>query len=288
MKNLIRKSLVSAGLVLILSGIYFNALSQNTGAAVKLVYNYPVDKAIKYLNNTVMAQIMDMQGQSMQVDVTSAFGCSVRTAGKQDNNLKIEIRIDTLGQTTNSPMGGSGGAIQDIKGNTCNIIISPEGKIIDMSETAKLVYTTEGSGQSNMSQNLSDFFPVLPTKPVTTGDTWNMTDSVTVKSTSMTMKTLDNIVSKLEGFETVNGIECAKISGVHSGTITMNVQNQGMDIFIKGPFTGTSEFWFAIKEGYFIKLSSATKVTGNLEISSPETMSMPIVLDIKSVNEVMK
>jgi hypothetical protein len=280
--------LVSAGLVLILSGIYFNALSQNTGAAVKLVYNYPVDKAIKYLNNTVMAQIMDMQGQSMQVDVTSAFGCSVRTAGKQDNNLKIEIRIDTLGQTTNSPMGGSGGAIQDIKGNTCNIIISPEGKIIDMSETAKLVYTTEGSGQSNMSQNLSDFFPVLPTKPVTTGDTWNMTDSITVKSTSMTMKTLDNIVSKLEGFETVNGIECAKISGVHSGTITMNVQNQGMDIFIKGPFTGTSEFWFAIKEGYFIKLSSATKVTGNLEISSPETMSMPIVLDIKSVNEVMK
>jgi len=288
MKNQIRKSLVSAGLILIISGICINVLSQNTGAAVKLVYNYPADKSIKYLNNSVMTQIMDMQGQSMQVDVNSAFGCSVRTAGKQDNNLKIEIRIDTLGQTTNSPMGSSGGAIQDIKGNTCNIIISPEGKVIDMSESANLVYTMEGSGQSNMSQNLSDFFPVLPSNAVTTGDSWNMTDSATIKSASMTMKTIDNIVSKLEGFETVSGIECARISGVHSGTMTMSVQNQGMDIFIKGPFTGTSEYLFAIKEGYFLKLSSATKVTGNLEISSPESMSMPIVLDMKSVNEVTK
>jgi hypothetical protein len=282
------KNLISAGLVLISSGICFNALSQNTGAAVKLVYNYPSDKAVSYLNNSVMTQIMDMQGQSMQVDVNSAFGCSVRSAGSQDNNFKIEIRIDTLGQTTNSPMGSSGGAIQDIKGNSCNIIISPEGKIVDMSETANLVYTTEGSGQSNMSQNISDFFPVLPSEAVKTGDTWNSTDSVTLKSPSMTMKTLDNVVSKLEGFETVNGIECAKISGIHSGTLAMNVQNQGMDIFIKGPFTGTSEFLFAIREGYFIKLSSTTKVTGNLEITSPETMSMPIVLDIKSVNEVRK
>ncbi len=288
MKNQIRKCLVFAGLILIISGLCLKALSQNTGESVKLAYNYPADKAIRYLNNSVMAQIMDMQGQSMQVDVNSAFGCSVRTAGKQDNNIKIEIRIDTLGQTTNSPMGGSGGAIQDIKGNSCNIIISPEGKIIDMSESANLVYTIEGSGQSNMAQNLSDFFPVLPANAVTTGDTWNMTDSATIKSASMTMKTIDNIVSKLEGFETVNGMKCARISGIHSGTMTMNVQNQGMDIFIKGPFKGTSEYLFAINEGYFIKLSSATKVTGNLEITSPESMSMPIVLDMKSVNEIMK
>ncbi len=288
MKNQIKNVLFSAGLALICSGICLNTSSQNAGAAVKLSYNYPVDKAIKYLNNSVMTQIMDMQGQSMQVDVASAFGCSVRTAGKQDNNFKIEIRIDTLGQTTNSPMGSSGGSIQDIKGNSCNVVISPEGKMIDMSETANLVYTTEGSGQSNMAQNISDFFPVLPAKAIAVGDTWNSIDSGTIKSPSMTMKTIDNIVSKLEGFETVNGIDCARISGVHSGTIAMNVQNQGMDIFIKGPFTGTSEFLFAINEGYFIRLSSATKVTGNLEISTPETMSMPIVLDMKSVNEVMK
>jgi hypothetical protein len=232
-----------------------------------------------------MTQIMDIQGQSMQVDVNSAFGCFVKSAGKQDNNLMIEIKVDTLGQTTNSPMGGSGGAIQDIKGKTFNIMISPEGKMVDISGATAFVYTLEGSGESNMSQTFSDFFPVLPSKAVATGDTWNSTDSLTTKSTAMTMTTIDNTINKLEGFETVDGIECAKISSQHSGKISMKIQNQGNDLSIKGPFTGTSEFLFAVKEGYFIKMTSATKVNGNLEMTSPQAMTFPIVIDMKSVNE---
>jgi hypothetical protein len=285
MKNQFVKSLFSAGLIMMFSGICSNVLCQNTAGAVKIAYNYPVDKAIKYLGTTVMTQIMDIQGQSMQVDVNSAFGCFVKSAGKQDNNLKIEIKVDTLGQTTNSPMGGSGGAIQDIKGKTFNIVISPEGKMVDISGATAFIYTLEGSGESNMSQTFSDFFPVLPSKAVATGDTWNSTDSLTTKSTAMTMTTIDNTINKLEGFETVNGIECAKISSQHSGKISMKIQNQGNDLSIKGPFTGTSEFLFAVKEGYFIKMTSATKVNGNLEMTSPQAMTFPIVMDMKSVNE---
>jgi hypothetical protein len=288
MKNQFTKCLISTGLVVLLSGICSLVLSQTSSGPVKLVYNFPADKAIRYLSTSTMAQIMDIQGQSMQVDVNSAFGCFVKSAGNQDNDLKIEITVDTLGQTTNSPMGGSGGAITDIKGKTCTLIISPEGKVIDISGAAGLVYSIEGSGESNLSQTFSDFFPVLPQKAVAAGDTWNSTDSLTTKTPSMTMKTIDNTINKVEGFETVDGIECAKISTQHSGTITMNVQSQGNDIFIKGPFTGTSGFLFAIKEGYFIKMTSATKVNGNLDMTSPQQMSFPIVLDMKSVNEVKK
>ena len=285
MKNQFVRSLFLAGLIIMFSGICSNVMCQNTTGAVKIAYNYPVDKAIKYFGTNVMAQIMDIQGQSMQVDVNSAFGCFVKSAGKQDNNLKIEIKIDTLGQTTNSPMGGSGGTIQDIKGKTFNIMISPEGKMVDISGAEAFVYTLEGSGESNMSQTFSDFFPVLPSKAVATGDTWNSTDSLTTKSAAMTMTTIDNTINKLEGFETVNGIECAKISSQHSGKISMKIQSQGNDLSIKGPYTGTSEFLFAVKEGYFIKMTSATKVNGNLEMTSPQAMTFPIVLDMKSVNE---
>jgi len=100
----------------------------------------------------------------------------------------------------------------------------------------------------------------------------------------MTMKTLDMSVNKLEGFETVNGIECAKVSIQHTGTMTMNVQNQGMDIFIKGPYTGTSEYLIAVKEGYLVKLTSATKLKGNLEITSMG-MEMPIGIEMKGITE---
>jgi hypothetical protein len=286
MKNQFAKFLISAGLIIMFSGIYSNVFSQNTSGPVKLVYNYPTDIAIKYSGTNTMAQIMDIQGQSMQVDVKSAFGCFVKSVGKQDNNLMIEIKVDTLGQTTDSPMGGSGGAVQDIKGKTFSIVVSPEGKVVDISGAAGFVYSMEGSGEANMSQTFSDFFPVLPSKVVVTGDTWNSIDSIATKSSVMTMKTIDNTINKLEGFETVDGIECAKISSQHSGTVTMNVQSQGNDIFIKGPFTGTSEFLFAVKEGYFIKMTSATKVDGILEMTSPQAMTFPITLDMKSVNEV--
>ena len=82
-------------------------------------------------------------------------------------------------------------------------------------------------------------------------------------------------------------MECAKISTTHSGKMNMSIQAQGMDIYLAGPFTGTSECLFAIKEGYFIKQTSSTKMTGNLEIAS-QGMTLPIVIDSKAVNEIIK
>jgi hypothetical protein len=285
-KNLV-KYFITAGFVAVFSGIGHFAMSQNTAGPVKLVYNYPADKSINYAGKSTMAQIMDVQGQTMQTDVNSAMNCSVKATGKQEDNLKLAIVVDTLGQTTNSPMGSSGGAMQDVMGKTFNIIISPEGKPVDISEATSLVYNVEGSGESNLSQSMSDFFPVLPSRPVTSGDVWDMSDSISTKSSAMTMKVVDNTINKLEGFENIDGIDCAKISSQHSGMWTMAVQSQGMDIFIKGPFTGTSEWLFAVKEGYFIKNSSTTKMTGTLDITS-QGLSLPIVIDMKTVNEVKK
>ena len=287
MKKKFTKHFISGVFMVIFSGICSFVMSQNATGPVKLVYNYPAEKAVSYLTRSTMAQIMDIQGQTMQTDVVSAFGCSVKAAGKQDINLKLTITIDTLGQTTNSPMGNSGGAIAGLKGKACNITISPEGKPVDISESAGLVYSIEGGGESNLSQMMGDFFPILPSKPVSAGEVWNLTDSVITQSSAMSMKVVDSTLNKLEGFEKADGIECARISTQHSGMWTMAVQSQGMEIFIKGPFTGTSECLFAVKEGYFIRNTSSSKMTGELEITS-QGMSLPIVIEMKSVNEVKK
>ena len=287
MKNNFVKYFILAVFAAIFSGICPYVMSQNSAGPMKLVYNYPADRAVSYLARTTMAQIIDIQGQTMQTDVVSAFGFTIKATGKQDDNLKLAITVDTLGQTTNSPMGNSGGAMAGVMGKTFNIIISPEGKAIDISEAAGLVYSIEGSGESNLSQSVSDLFPLLPSKPVSMGDVWNLTDSIATQSSVMTMKVIDNTINKLEGFEKADGIECARISSQHSGMWTMAIQSQGMDIFIKGPYTGTSECLFALKEGYFIRNTGSTKMTGELEITS-QGMSMPIVIEMNSVSEVKK
>lgn len=286
MKNKTLQSLFSAGMIVIWSGFYLNGFSQAAKGPVTLSYNYPNGKTIKYITAGKQIQSMDIQGQTMQTDVNSSFGCSIKSMGTQDGNLKLEVTIDTLGQTTNSPMGNTGGSIGIVKGKVCNIVMATNGKVVDYTEAAKLVFEVEGSGESNMAQSIGDFFPVLPSKPVKIGDEWNLTDSSTFKTSTTTMKNIDNTVNKLVGFENVNGIECAKITVVHTGTMTISIQNPQVELTIMGPYSGTSDCLFAVKEGYFLKNTSSTKMTGNLELISPQAMSMPITIEMNAVSEI--
>jgi len=284
MKTKSFRSIVFAVLFMFLSGLYTLSSAQSGGGEVKLAYSYPAGPGVNYMVSTVQAQVMDIQGQTMQTDVLSAFGCTIKGAGIQDGNLKLEILVDTLGQTSMSPMGGSGGAVSDIKGKTCSIIVSPDGKIIDISGAEALTYYLDGAGELNLGQAVSDFFPRLPGKPVKAGDTWSVVDSVTTKSPSNTMKNVYQSEYKLESVETDGGVETARISVTNSGTMTMAISAQGMDIYLKGPYTGTADFTFAVKEGYFLKQTSVTKLAGDLDIPSM-SMTMPLTMEMKTVSE---
>jgi hypothetical protein len=94
--------------------------------------------------------------------------------------------------------------------------------------------------------------------------------------------------NKYEGMEKMDGYECAKITSTLSGTREQTAQTQGMDVATSGTFTGTGELWFAVKEGYFIKNTTRSKLTGNVEISGPQNMTMPLVADMVFVNRLKK
>ena len=165
MKNLRIKNLVITGLALILSGICSIGFSQKKSDAsvqkggIKLEYKYPADKYVKYLSNTKIVQDMDVNGQSMLVNISMSLGCEVKSAGKQGENLNLEIRIDSMAQNVESPQGSAGGPINEVNGKVFNLIISTSGKIIDLSGASKVVYTVEGSGESNMNQSFLNYFP---------------------------------------------------------------------------------------------------------------------------------
>ncbi len=255
---------------------------------LKMEYNYPADKPVKYLNVSKIVQTMDINGMEMLVNISQVLGCSVKSAGKQDNNLKLEIVIDTLAQDIESPNGSSGGALTEATGKVISMVISPAGKEIDLSEADKVVFNIPGSGESNATQFLTDYFPDMPAGNVKPGDIWTSSDSINTTSTSSTIKSQINTENKFEGIENIDGIDCAKISSTLSGTQIMKTQSEGMDIRTSGSFTGTCVVLFAIKEGYFFKQTVNTKLTGTIELTFPENMTFPVVMDISSVNEVLK
>ncbi|HVN57172.1 MAG TPA: hypothetical protein VMT63_02645 [Bacteroidales bacterium] len=252
-----------------------------------LKYNFPDGKPLVYSTITKVDQEMDMNGSQMQVNVAVNLVCSVTANGKDGENLRLNVKLDTLSQTMDSPMGSSGGLINDVAGKSFGMTVAPSGKVIDLKEAEKITYTVEGQ-ENNISQNFINYFPVMQSKELNPGDTWTVNDSITSKAVSMTTKQVFKADYKFEGMVNLDGTDCAKITSVITGTREQKGENMGMDILIKGTFTGTSELFFAVKEGYIIKESSNNKLSGNIEISGGQNMSMPLTATTVSTRTLKK
>lgn len=252
-----------------------------------LAYKFTEGKAIKYVNTSKVLQTMDINGQSMDVTVNGIVACTVKSKGIKDGNIVLEVRIDSIAQFVDSPNGSAGGPVADVKGKVFDMVLSPSGKELDLSGAKQIVINVDGAGQTDASQSFTDFFPDLPSGTVAPGYTWSTNDTIKSKSTSNSMVLSVKASHKFEGFEMMNGVNCAKISSVVEGTRVQNTETQGMSLVVTGPYTGTTVFYFAVDEGILIKHSVTSKLNGNIDITS-QGMTFPIIMDVNSVNELRK
>jgi hypothetical protein len=287
MKNLFRKHLLLAALTVSITLSNIPLFAQTANKQLTLRYKFPEDRSVTYKQTSKMMQIMDIEGQQMQNEINSLFGCSVKSAGGSGPDLALEIRIDTLAQSVESPMGGSGGGISGVSGKIFRMVITPQGKETDITGAAKVVYEVPSSATSDLSSVMIDFFPDLPAGPVSQGYKWNATDSVNTGSEATSMRLLTNSENLIEGNEKVNGYDCIKIISNVSGTQTINTVSQDMHIKMSGPFTGTYTLYFSTDEGYFIKSLAETKLKGTLKISELD-MTMPVQMDVSTVTDLVE
>jgi hypothetical protein len=215
------------------------------------------------------------------------LACTVTGKGADNGNLKLEMKIDTMSQVTDTPQGSNGGIISDVAGKSFNMLLSPAGKEVDLKEAEKIVFSNDGV-ETSVAQSFMDYFPDLPLKGVKPGDTWPTDDTLISKVSTTSMKQITHAENTFAGIETVDGVECAKITSVLTGTRETMAQSMGMDITQSFKFTGTSELFFAVKEGYYIKQVTNNKLNGSMEIGGAQNMSMPLAGDMVSVNRLKK
>ena len=286
--NLFVRSLLS--LIAVFTLISVTSFSQNNPSASqpdKLVYNYPANTPVKYKSTTKVVQDMDINGQSIQTNVVSYIGVTLKSVGPSGSNFKITVTVDTMAQTVDSPAGFTGGAIPDIAGKSYNVIVSPAGKVIDNSEAKNVTYAIVSGGTGNALQITDNFFPVLPADKISPGYTWTSEDSINSSTSSMVTLGTVKSVSTFEGFELYSGVNCAKITTVLSGIRITKTQSQGMDIKVTGPYTGSMTVYFAPSTGYFLKQDVNTKLTGTIDITTPDAMSFPLVMETNQTKEVI-
>ncbi|MCD4725230.1 MAG: hypothetical protein K8R63_10350, partial [Bacteroidales bacterium] len=163
----------------------------------------------------------------------------------------------------------------EVIGQSFNITISHLGEELEYSGAEELIYDYGSGDMKNISSDIQAFFPDLPETPVKVDDSWASTETITEKSEKGFIEITTNNIYTFYGLEKINGRDCMVINTTFTGTIRGEGQEQGMDLLTSGEIVGTGSWYFAYKEGVFVKsmIEGAGKTT--TEVKGPQEMSIP-------------
>lgn len=250
-----------------------------TGLILK--YQFPQDQTLTYKGGSDTIQNLEVMGQSMNTTITTSVGYGFKGTGVDDqNNLVAEVIINNFNIAINSPQGNMNPDTSGLNGKSFSATYSPKGKQLKVTGAENLPKINLGQGgERNVTEFFSNFLPVLPDVPVKKGDSWTtpIDNNVDQGPISLTIKgTATNV---LEGIETIEGMECAKIKTRTESAVQGSGTQMGMELNLKGDSKTTSTWYFAYKKGLFVKITSDEE--GNININTG-TMDIPQTTKTKS------
>lgn len=244
--------------------------------AVTLAYQFPAGRTLSYQNIGTQTQSMDMMGQSMVTTTKSEMDFTVQPKGMKGQDFTLGVFIDAAKSDIESIQGPMSPDMSAVVGKRFDMVVGPLGREVDWSGAAALKVSSANGGEGDISPTFQAFFPDLPDKPIKVGDTWPSEDTVIQKSGAGDIQVHAVHKNTLDGFETVDGYECARIKIVSSGTVagTLDQQGIGVTLAIKSESTGT--FYFAVKEGIYVKSDIKGNLSGSVDVGAPANMSMAV------------
>lgn len=246
-----------------------------------LQYRMPEYLSLKYHSSGETNQNIEVMGQSIDMEVNSKTAFSVKSKGLKEDNHQLGITIDSMSISIVSPEGDLSPDLSSVIGKSFDMILSPLGKELELSGAESIQYELPSEGTRSITSDFQAIFPNLAGRPVKIGETWTSTDTITDKSEASEIQINLESVHTLEGFETIDGMECVKITSDVTGTLEGTGEQGGMDLAFEGEIKGTDTWYFAYKKGIFVKMISTAVTEGSIELSGPQDMSIPMTREDK-------
>ena len=241
-----------------------------------LQYRMAKDQVLKYETSVEQTQDIEVMGQAMSTETTSSSAFTVKSKGLKENNHLLHVTIDSMSVDISSPQGDLSPDLSSVIGKSFEMILSPLGRELDVSGAASIEYELGPAGTRSVESNFQAVFPDLAERPVKVGDTWPSTDTITEKSGLGDVVISIESVNTLEGFETVNGVECIKVTAKVTGTLDGQGEQMGVEISYKGDIEGTETWYFAYKEGIFVKDIIKVHTEATITASDVQAMTIPL------------
>jgi hypothetical protein len=255
-------------------------LAASAPASAVLDYKMPAGRVLTYQGSSEDAQVMEVMGQTMDTHTTNKSTFTFKAKGRKDKNLLLGVTIDDISASMTGAQGDMSPDMTSIKGKSFDMVLSPLGSEVDVSGAEAITYSI-ATETRNLASGFKAFFPDLPGKAVKIGDTWPSSDAIEEKTGSMTIQIQLQNVHTLEGFETVDGMECARVSTQVTGTISGSGSQMGQDMTFSGTSKGKSVWHFAVKEGIYVKAASELTTEMSVDVSSAG-VTIPVTQTTKS------
>jgi len=254
-----------------------------------LEYRMSSGDVTSYRFTSDVNQTMEIQGQSVLIESGEVLSFSVEPKGAKDGVHALGITIDGLTVTVSSPRGEIEADTENVVGESFDMTLSKLGAEGGLPDPDVLQYTVGPDGPKSIITGFSVIFPDLPEGPITIGGTWPTTVEVVEESDQGNAVITIHAVNTLEGFETVDGLECAKIATVLTGTIEGGGIQQGAEWTMLSHMEGGGTWYFAYREGILVRDVTEGTADGNIVVDSPNgEMTIPVTRDYSMVTELVK
>jgi len=235
---------------------------------VILQYRMPEGQVLKYDSWGEIHQVSDVMGQTIEADISSKTVFTVNSKGQQENNHQLTITIDDMSLKVQSTQGELDPDMSTVIGKSFDMVFSSLGKEVELIGADAIEYDMGPEGTRNISVGFQDIFPNLADRPVKIGDTWPDESTITEKTDTGEAIIHFSGVNTLVGFETIDDVECVKVTAEGTGTIESKGEQQGVELVTTGEIKGTVTWYFAYKEGIFIKQMMEGTVEGTVDVPS--------------------
>ncbi len=237
-------------------------------AGLILQYQMPEGQELTYDSWEKSHQASDLMGRTIETDTSSKNSFSVRSKGTVENKHQLTITINDMSLKVQSPQIDLEPDMSQVIGKSFDMNLSLLGKESELKGVEDITYDLGPEGTRSIASTFKQIFPDLAGRPLKIGDTWPDETTISEKTDNGEVVIRLSEENTLDGFETIDGMECARILSQYSGTIEGKGAQQGIELNTKGNIKGTSTWYFAYKRGIFVKHTNKGTAEGMIDVPS--------------------
>ncbi|TFG56690.1 MAG: hypothetical protein E4H35_04560 [Candidatus Aminicenantes bacterium] len=222
----------------------------------------------------IMERIGEVMGQTRESVSIATSALSFSAKGLRGKDYLLGVTIDDMALNVTNADGDLSPDLTPVRGKSFDMTLSPLGIEVDVSGAEAITYEMV-NGTRSVASGFKLFFPDLPDRAVKVGDSWPSSAVVEDKAGMTEIRLEFQSVNTLEGFEAVDGMECARISSKLTGTISGTGSQEGADLLFAGTTQGTDLWYFAVKEGLCVKSTSDSVTKMTISVTGPMTLTIP-------------